>query len=220
MPAYYPLYLDIRGRSCLVIGGNHEGERKARYLLECGGIVTLLSPAATEGLEKLAASGSIAWERRGYHSGDLEGTWVVIVADTSSAEMNEAIASEARRRNVLLNVVDVSPLCTFIAPAVIHREDVTVAVSTAGTSPALARRLRERISDRDYCRCLRWADIGPILADVRTDIRARNLSVTPDEWQECITDEVLEVFESGERDRARRMLMQALEGKAAARVRT
>ena len=105
-----------------------------------------------------------------------------------------------------------------VAPSIIQREDVTVAISTAGTSPALARRLRERVSDHETCQCMRWADLGPTLADVRTDIRARNLPVTPNEWQEVMTEELLEVFESGEHDRARRMLIQGLEAKAAAKA--
>ena len=95
---------------------------------------------------------------------------------------------------------------------------MTVAVSTAGTSPALARRLRQSMSDHDFCQCLRWAEVGPILGDVRTDIRARNLAVSPDEWQEVLTEDVLEVVESGDPDGARRMLTKALEAKAAARA--
>lgn len=219
MPAYYPIFVDIRGRNCLVFGGDHEGERKVEYLRDCGGQVTLFAEQASAHLEELANQGRIRWIKRRYQPGDLEDAWIVIVADTSDPEANEAIAREARERNVLLNVMDVTPLCTFIAPAVINREDVTVAVSTAGTSPALARRLRERLSDHEYCQCLRWADMGPILADIRADIRARNLPVTPDEWQECMTEDILDLFESGEREQARRKLFKALEEKAASKSR-
>ena len=218
MPSYYPIYLDIRGRRCLVFGGDHEAERKTRYLVDCGGTVTVFAQQLNEGLESLVDDGAVTRIERGYEPGDLDGAWLAIVADTSDADLNEAVSREARERSVLLNVMDVAPLCSFIAPAIVHRADVTVAVSTAGTSPALARKLRERMSDHDFCQCLRWADVGPILGDVRTDIRARNLSVTPEEWQDCMTDEVLEVFESGDPDRARRMLTKTLETKAAARA--
>ena len=214
MPAYYPINLDVRGRPCQVYGGDgHEAERKVRYFLECGGDVTFFAPEAhtSDGLKELAADGTVKWVKRGYQPGDLEGAWIVVVADTSSQEINEAAAQEARERNILMNVMDVTPLCTFIAPAIIHREDVTVSVSTAGTSPALARRLRERISDRGYCQCLRWADVGPILADIRTDVRARELPLTSDNWQEVMTDDVLEMFESGDPDRAKKMLLTRLE---------
>ncbi|MDP6824357.1 MAG: bifunctional precorrin-2 dehydrogenase/sirohydrochlorin ferrochelatase [Dehalococcoidia bacterium] len=216
MPAYYPVFVDIRNRKCLVFGGHHEGERKVRYLLDCGGEVTLFSPDddTSPGLVDLASEGKITWERRKYEPGDIAGAWIVIVADTSSQETNEAIEAESKERNVLCNVMDVTPLCNFIAPAIIHRQDVTVAVSTAGSSPALARRLRERMTDHDYCQCLRWADIGPMLADVRVEVRGRKLPVTPDDWAESITNQILEQFESGDKDGARAMLVSALEERA------
>ena len=89
----------------------------------------------------MARSGEIEWVKRRYQPGDLAGAWIVIVADTSDPAINDAISVEAAERNVLLNVMDVTHLCTFIAPALIQREDVTVAVSTAGTSPALGAAL-------------------------------------------------------------------------------
>ena len=218
MPRYYGVFVDVQDRRCLVFGGDpHEGERKVKYLLECGGNVTLFSPEddTSTNLQELAHTGGIEWVKRRYRSGDLDGAWVVIVADTSDPAINDAISAEASERNVLLNVMDVTHLCTFIAPALIQREDVTVAVSTAGTSPALARRLRERISDLDYCRCLQWADMGPMLADVRKDVRSRELPVTPDDWAKSITDEMLRAFQDGDPESARQMLVDALEDRAA-----
>ena len=214
MPRYYGIYLDVKARLGIVFGGDaHEGERKVKYLLECGANVKLFSPDVeiSEALRELADSGGIEWVNRKYQPGDLASAWVVIVADTSSQETNEAIFKEAAERNILLNVMDVTPLCTWIAPSLIHRNDVTVAVSTAGTSPALTRRLRERMSDSDFCQCLRWADMGPMLSDVRIEQRSRQLRVTPDQWARSITDEILETFEGGETDRARAMLIEALE---------
>ena len=217
MPRYYGVFVNVQDRRCLVFGGDpHEGERKVRYLLECGAKVTLYSPIndTSSNLAAMAQSGEIEWVKRRYRNGDLAGAWIAIVADTSDAEINEAISAEAAERNVLLNVMDVTHLCTFIAPALIQREDVTVAVSTAGTSPALARRLRERISDPDYCQCLQWADMGPMLADVRKDVRSRELSVTPNDWAQSITDEMLRAFQNGNPDGARQMLVDALEDRA------
>jgi siroheme synthase-like protein len=213
MPAYYPVYLDVRGRRCVVFGGNHEGERKVGYLLECGAEVTLVAAEASPELGKLASDRKIAWEKRRYRAGDLEGAWVAIVADTSDVSANEAISREARERNVLLNVTDVTHLCTFIAPSIVQRQNVTVAVSTAGTSPALARRLREEIS-ASTCQCLRWADLGPLLATVRKEVRARKLQVTPADWQECMTDELVELHRAGRTAEARTKLVAGLEAKA------
>lgn len=214
MPRYYGIYLDVKERLGIVFGGNaHEGERKVKYLLECGANVKLYSPddEISEALRELAGTGEIEWVDRKYQPGDLAGGWVVIVADTASQETNEAISKEAAERNILLNVMDVTPLCTWIAPSLIQRNDVTVAVSTGGSSPALARRLRERMSDHDYCQCLRWADMGPLLADARVEQRSRDLKVTPSQWAQSITDKMLEIFESGEADRVRTMLIDALE---------
>ena len=214
MPRYYGMYLDVKERLGIVFGGDsHEGERKVNYLLECGANVKLFSPddEISPALRSKADAGEIEWIARKYQSGDLAGAWVVIVADTSLMETNKAISAEATERNILLNVMDVTPLCTWIAPSLIQRNDVTVAVSTAGSSPALARRLRERMSDKKNCQCLRWADMGPLLADVRVEQRARNLKVTPNEWAESITDQLLDIFESGDADKARSMLVEALE---------
>jgi len=214
VPRYYGIYLDVKERLGIVFGGDaHEGERKVKYLLECGASVRLFSPdnEISPLLREKAGNGEIEWIDRKYRPGDLAGGWIVIVADTSSHETNQAISKEATKRNILLNVMDVTPLCTWVAPSLIHRNDVTVAISTAGSSPALARRLRERMSDHDYCQCLRWADLGPLLADVRVEQRSRNLKVTPSQWAQSITDQMLETFEGGEADRARAMLIEALE---------
>jgi len=208
------MYLDVQDRLGIVFGGDaHDGERKVKYLLECGASVKLFSPdnEISPGLRDLANIGEIEWVDRKYQEGDLTGGWIVIVADTSSQHTNQAISKEAAERNILLNVMDVTSLCTWIAPAVIQRNEVTVAVSTAGTSPALARRLRERMSDQGNCQCLRWADISSMLADVRIEQRSRGLKVTPNQWAESITDRLLETFESGNAAKARSMLVESLE---------
>jgi siroheme synthase-like protein len=188
LPRYYPIFLDVQGRTCIVFGGNSEAERKVNYLLECGASVTLFSPAAhtTEVLKSLAEDGKVTWKKRTYKPGDLTGAWLAIVADTSDEARNEQVYTEAREKNVALNVMDVTPLCTFIAPAIVQRHDVTVAMSTAGTSPALARRLREELSSPN-CQCLRWADIGPVLAGARKEVRGAQIVVCPEKWQEHMT---------------------------------
>jgi siroheme synthase-like protein len=216
LPRYYGIFVDVQDRRCLVFGGDaHEAERKVRYFLECGGSVTLFSPEedTSTGLKELAAAGEIDWVQRTYQPGDLEGAWMVVVADTSNSEINQAISEEAKERNVLLNVMDVTPLCTFIAPALVHRNDVTVAATTAGTSPALARRLRvEMTSER--CSCLRWADAGPMLGDVRREIRSRGLVICPEKWQNFMTESWLDEVRSGDADQARRQLVEGLESVA------
>lgn len=200
----------------MVFGGDaHEGQRKVEYLLECGSKVRLFSSEddTSPRLKELAENGKIEWVKRRYEVGDLKGAWIVIVADTSSKEINEAISAEAKERNVLLNVMDVTPLCTFIAPALIHRNEVTVAVSTAGSSPALARRLREEMT-ADTCNCLRWANVGPVLADARKDIRSRGLVMCPEKWQTFMTPKWLDEAEREDVAKAQDELIAGLESVA------
>lgn len=213
MPRYYGAFLDLLNRHCVVIGGDkHEALRKVRYLLDCGARVTVIAPLSETcgAIRELIRAGQTHHVPRRYQAGDLEGVWLAIVADTSDEDANDLIRKEAEKRNVLLNVMDVTHLCNFIAPALVHREDVTVAISTAGTSPALARRLRERISDTQQCQCMQWADLGPMLADVRRDVRASHLPVKPDDWATSITDEVLRLFQNGDAGAARATLVNAL----------
>jgi precorrin-2 dehydrogenase/sirohydrochlorin ferrochelatase len=213
---YYGIFLDVNDRQGLVFGGDaHEGQRKVEYLRECGAKVRLFSPedATSPKLKKLAANGEIEWVKRRYQPGDIKGAWIAIVADTSDSVIYEAISAEAKELNVLLNVMDVTPLCTFIAPALIHRNDVTVAVSTAGSSPALARRLREEMT-ADTCNCLRWANVGPILSDVRKDVRGRGLVMCPEKWQTFMTSTWLDEADHGDPAKAQSKLTVGLESVA------
>jgi siroheme synthase-like protein len=216
VPRYYGIFLDVQDRLGMVFGGDaHEGQRKVEYLRECGASVKLFSPEEdTSGkLKQMAAAGEIEWVKRKYQPGDLAGAWIAIVADTSSSEINHAVSKEAKERNVLLNVMDVTPLCTFIAPALIQRNDVTVAVSTAGSSPALARRLREEMT-ADTCQCLRWANVGPVLRDARKDIRSRGLVMCPEKWQTFMTPKWLDEAEHGDAAKAQEYLVKGLESVA------
>jgi precorrin-2 dehydrogenase / sirohydrochlorin ferrochelatase len=144
-----PLYiacLKLKGRNCLVVGGGDIGLEKVEGLLACSATVTLVSPDAVPALADYAAEGSIAWERRAYEPGDLEGKFMVIAA-TSSSEVNIGIYEDAERRAMLVNVVDVPPLCNFILPAIVRTGPLAIAISTAGASPALAKRMKREIAD-------------------------------------------------------------------------
>ena len=144
LPDYFPAFLDLRGRRCLVVGGGAVGERKARALLECGARVTVVSPAVTPGLAALAASGLIANRSRGFRRSDLRGC-VLAVASTGDPVVDRAVEQTARRSRVLVNVVDRPEQCDFILPSVLRRGELQIAVSTGGRSPALAREIRRRL---------------------------------------------------------------------------
>src|SRR6188508_2930868 len=144
---FYIACLKLKGRRCLVIGGGDIGLEKVEGLLTCDADVTLIAPVAHPELEALAAEGSIEWEKRLYAGpADLEGTFMVIAA-TDDSEVNIGIYDDAEKRAMLVNVVDVPPLCNFILPAVVRTGPLAIAISTAGASPALAKRIKRQIAD-------------------------------------------------------------------------
>jgi precorrin-2 dehydrogenase / sirohydrochlorin ferrochelatase len=143
---FYIACLRLSGRRCLVVGGGDVGLEKTEGLLACDGDVTLVAPEAIEPLEDLAKEGSIGWERREYRSEDLDGTFLAIAA-TGDTEVNIQVYEDAEERAMLVNVVDVPPLCNFILPAIIRTGPLAIAISTAGASPALAKRIRDEIAD-------------------------------------------------------------------------
>ena len=143
---FYIACLKLTGRRCLVVGGGAIGLEKVEGLLACDADVVLVAPEAGPELEELANEGSIRWERREYRSQDLEGTFMVI-ACTDDTDVNIGIYDDAERRAMLVNVVDVPPLCNFILPAIVRTGPLAIAISTAGASPALAKRMKREVSE-------------------------------------------------------------------------
>jgi precorrin-2 dehydrogenase/sirohydrochlorin ferrochelatase len=144
---FYIACLKLSGRRCLVVGGGEIGLEKVEGLLACEGEVVLIAPRAIEPLRELAAEGSIRWARREYAGPeDLDGVFMVIAA-TDDTDVNIQIYDDAERGAKLVNVVDVPPLCNFILPAIIRTGPLAIAISTAGASPALAKRIRNEIAD-------------------------------------------------------------------------
>src|SRR3712207_2444470 len=144
---FYIACLRLKGRRCLVVGGGEIGLEKVEGLLACGGDVTLVAPTAVPELERLASEGSIEWERRDYAGPqDLEKVFIVI-ACTDDTDVNIGIYNDAEERAMLVNIVDVPPLCNFILPAIVRTGPLAIAISTAGASPALAKRMKREISE-------------------------------------------------------------------------
>ncbi len=142
---YYPVFLDVRGRGCVVVGGGSVAARKVRGLVEAGASVTVVSPEVCADLDALADAGAaVEVRRRPFEATDLDGA-VLAIAATDDPAVNEAVSRAAQARGIPVNVVDRPVLSTFIVPATVGRGRLQVAVSTAGASPAFARRLRERI---------------------------------------------------------------------------
>ncbi|MEZ5076150.1 MAG: bifunctional precorrin-2 dehydrogenase/sirohydrochlorin ferrochelatase [Solirubrobacterales bacterium] len=161
---FYIACLKLTGRRCLVVGGGDVGLEKVEGLLACDGDVTLVAPTAHPELEGLAREGSIKWEKRPYAGPeDLEGVFMAI-ACTDDSEVNIGVFDDAERRAMLVNIVDVPPLCNFILPAIVRTGPLAIAISTAGASPALAKRMKREVSDlfgEEYAR------LAVILNDAR-----------------------------------------------------
>ena len=141
---YYPAFLDLRGRNCLVVGGGIIAERKVESLVECGARVMVVTREATNELAGLAQSSIIELRLRDYASDDLAGMFLVVAA-TDDPAVQARIGTEAKERGLLVNVVDDPANCTFIVPAVSRRGELAIAISTGGRSPALAARIREKL---------------------------------------------------------------------------
>ena len=143
---FYMAAIKLKGRRCLVIGGGDVGLEKVEGLLLCDADVRLIAPSAVSELARYAAEGSITWEQREFHDGDLDDAFLAIAA-TSDTDVNVAVYEGAERRAMLVNVVDVPPLCNFILPAIVRSGPLAIAISTAGASPALAKRMKREIAD-------------------------------------------------------------------------
>jgi siroheme synthase-like protein len=145
---FYIACLKLTARRCVVIGGGDIGLEKVEGLLACDGDVTLIAPDAIEPLQELAREGSIKWEQREYAGiDDLEATFIAIAA-TNDTDVNIRVYEDAEKRAMLVNIVDVPPLCNFILPAIVRTGPLAIAISTAGASPALAKRIKREIADK------------------------------------------------------------------------
>ncbi|MBV8774330.1 MAG: bifunctional precorrin-2 dehydrogenase/sirohydrochlorin ferrochelatase [Deltaproteobacteria bacterium] len=144
---YVPIFLEVRGRQCIVIGGGESAEAKVRGLLDAGAIVTVISADLAEEIKSLARAGQLRYVAREYEYGDLRGN-VLAYVTLASNEVVCRVAGEARELGIPLNVADRPEYSTFISPARLRRGDLEIAISTSGSSPALARMLRERLEQQ------------------------------------------------------------------------
>jgi precorrin-2 dehydrogenase/sirohydrochlorin ferrochelatase len=144
MARLFPLFVKLENRAVLVVGAGGIGEPKIRSLLETGARITVVALQASAAVREWAEAGQLTLEKRAFSAADLDGMFLVIAA-AGSREVNELVFSEARRRGVLCNVVDVPDQCDFFYPAVVRRGDLQIAISTGGQSPSLAQRLRKQL---------------------------------------------------------------------------
>ncbi len=209
MPTFYPVFLNLTGRRCVIIGGGQIAEGKISKLLDSGAKIIVISPDATQGIRSFTERGQIELDLRKYQQGDLQGAFLVIAA-TNDRVVNQEIFEEAEKQGILLNAVDDMPRCSFIAPSIVEKGPVTVAISTGGASPALARKLRENM---EVSSALDWADATGVLSKARQIIKDKQIAVDPQRWQCCMTDELLTMIQAGHENEALDLLMDLLLGK-------
>ena len=167
-PKVFPMFLKLEGRRCLVVGAGTIAEGKIGGLIADDAQIRVIAPEATTQVQTWAGEGKIDWERRRFQPSDLEGTFLVVAA-TSSTAVHEEIYAEARQRGVLCNIVDVPHLCDFFYPAIVRRGSLQIAISTAGESPALSQRLRKELEQQFGPEYGAWvAAIGEARAELAT----------------------------------------------------
>ncbi len=181
--ALYPIFVETKGRRVIVIGGGHVGAEKVRGLLNGEADITLVSPQLNAELQEQADAGRINHIAREYRESDLDDGYEFIMIATDDGAINAEVAAAAKRRRIWVNAADDVKHCDFILPAVVRSGKITLAASTSGSSPALARRLREELEAYLTDDMPALADL---LAEMRQEVKRLGLKIEADRWQEAI----------------------------------
>ncbi len=205
--ALYPIFVETRGRRVIVIGGGHVGAEKVRGLLAGEADVTVVSPSLIPELEELRDAGRIHHFDRSYDERDLDAGFEFVMIATDDGTINAKVAAAARRRGIWVNAADDPKHCDFILPAVVRKGKITLAASTSGASPALARRLREEL---DAYLTPDMPALADLLAEVRQEVRARGIKIASDAWQEAIDEELRILLAQRKYEQARALLLERL----------
>jgi siroheme synthase-like protein len=205
--ALYPIFVETRGRRVIVIGGGHVGAEKVRGLLAGEADVTVVSPSLIPELEELRDAGRIHHFDRSYDERDLDAGFEFVMIATDDGTINAKVAAAARRRGIWVNAADDPKHCDFILPAVVRKGKITLAASTSGASPALARRLREEL---DAYLTPDMPALADLLAEVRQEVRARGIKIASDAWQEAIDEELRVLLAQRKYVQARALLLERL----------
>ena len=209
---YYPAFLDLRRRRVIVVGGGEVATGKVRGLLPCGPEpLVVIAPEASTFIRGQAAAGRLEWHARPYQDGDLAGAYVAFAA-TDDRALNATVAGEARGRGVPVLAVDDVPNCDFIAPAIVKRGDLVIAISTSGRSPALARRTREWL---DRALPPHWGELLEVAAAARDRLGAARARILPEQWQAALDHDVERLAQTGDLELAIQLVLERLDGQVA-----
>lgn len=204
---FYPLFMNLARRHCLVVGGGRVAERKIDGLLDAGAAVTVISPEVTDRIHMLSQSGRILWQRKTFAAPDLKGEFLAVAA-TDDQSVNSSLAAVCRARGILVNVADEPELCDYVVPAVLRRGSLCIAVSTEGKSPLLAQKLRlelEQIITAPY------AEFLELLGEQRETIR----QVPDSEKREAmfralVYSDILDLLAAGKHETARKRIQECI----------
>ena len=206
-PTYYPIFLKLQGENCVVIGGGNVALRKVKGLLDCGAKVTLISPKPHSEIVKLSKRRAIHLVQRDYEKKYLEDA-VIAFACTDVKQVNRKVAEDAKKAGVLINVADDIGPSDFIIPSFFRRGNLTVAVSTAGVSPALARKIRTKL-EKSFGK--EYAPLISIIREIRSAIKRKRIMVGAEIWQEALDlDPLIHLLQAGQREKVKTYLMDKL----------
>src|SRR5215471_5401974 len=204
---YFSAFLDLVRKPVLVVGGGAVATTKVRALLPCQAQLTVVAPELSALIAHHAAAGDLIRRKRGFAEAYADGT-ALIFAATDDRALNADVARVARARGIPVLAVDDVPNCDFIAPAIVRRGDVTIAISTAGRSPAMARRIREHL---DATLPAVWGDLLDVAATAREKLGSARALIEPDAWQTALDGEVEQLASAGQLERATQVLLDKLE---------
>jgi uroporphyrin-III C-methyltransferase / precorrin-2 dehydrogenase / sirohydrochlorin ferrochelatase len=206
---FFPIFMDLDGRNCLVVGGGSVAARKTGLLVRAGACVEVVAPALCPTLQKQLDDGKISHSQREFEDGDIEGK-VLVIASTDQPAVNQRVSELAKQQNIPVNVADQPELCSFIVPSIIDRSPVQVAVSTGGHSPVLARLLRARLES--YVPAA-YGRLAKLVESFRDQVKQRFSRVEQRRqfWENALQGEVAELLFAGRDDIARNQLQSALE---------
>ncbi|MEX2245670.1 MAG: bifunctional precorrin-2 dehydrogenase/sirohydrochlorin ferrochelatase [Dehalococcoidia bacterium] len=205
--ALYPIFVEAKGRRVLVIGGGNVGAEKVRGLLNAEAAITVVSPELLDELREHVDAGRVEHIPRPYRASDLEGGYEWIMVATDDGAINADVAAAAKKRGLWVNAADDPQNCDFILPAVVRKGKITLAASTSGASPALARRLREEL---EAYLTEDMPALADLLAEVRQELRARDIKVESDTWQTAIDERLRVLLAQRKYVQAREHLLRGL----------
>lgn len=205
--SYYPVFLDLNGRRCVVVGGGNVALRKVKALLASGALVEVISPRLCSGLKQLENDKKINVIGRKFQPGDLTGAFIAIAA-TANLQTNAAVAAEGLEKSVMVNVVDDPARCDFILPSYCRRGGIILAVSTSGMSPALARKIMSRL-EKEFGP--EYGTLATITQKVRARLKREKIKINSSRWQQALDiDRLTGLIRSGHTNEAERLLFNEL----------